>query len=159
MINKILVPVDGSVHSMRAADFAGGLASTFGASVTLLHVLTHLPAREQLRRYLDTLETDGCPDQEEITSIRNVLASSGEDEARVLLAKARATVVKRGVESVDTVIVDGDPSPKIIATVEAEGIDLIVMGRRGLGGVKGLLMGSVSYRVLHAADCPVVAVR
>jgi nucleotide-binding universal stress UspA family protein len=159
MINEILVPVDGSDHSMRAADFAGRLASRFGASVTLLHVFTRLPARAQLRRYLESLETGDCPDEEEITAIRDVLAGSGEDEARDLLAKARAAVQQQGVESVNTAMADGDPAAMIIETVDAARIDMIVMGRRGLGGVKGLLMGSVSYRVLHAAACPVVSVR
>jgi nucleotide-binding universal stress UspA family protein len=53
----------------------------------------------------------------------------------------------------------GNPSNQILETAEEEEVDLIVMGSHGHGFVAGALLGSVSQRVLHQADCPVLIVK
>lgn len=159
MIQRILAPVDGSESATRAAAFAAELAARFHASILLLHVLTRVPARLQLKQYLRTLEASPDPDAVEIESVRNVLATSGEAEGREILAEAQRHVEKAGVAEVDAVLADGDAAQEIVRQAKRGEFDIVVMGRRGLGGFQGLVMGSVSYRVLHALECPVVTMR
>lgn len=61
--------------------------------------------------------------------------------------------------NVSTGITVGHPAEEICKKVEAGGFDLLVMGSRGLGQIKGYLMGSVSNRVCRHANCPVLIVR
>ncbi len=56
-------------------------------------------------------------------------------------------------------ILEGRPSDKIVETAKEGGFDLIVIGSRGLGGVKEFFLGSVSDRVADEATCPVVIVK
>ena len=58
-----------------------------------------------------------------------------------------------------TVAASGDPASRILETAAAEQADMIVMGSRGLGGLKGLLVGSVSNKVNHLAKCTCVCVK
>lgn len=159
MIKSILVPVDGSENSERAVTFAAELATTTEASIMLLHVLSKLLARPQLKDYLSTLEADANPDWTEIESIRAALSESGEDAGKMILANAGRAARSEGVEHVSTAIKDGDPVEEILRLVETGKCDLIVMGRRGIGGLKGLLMGSLSHKISNMADCPVVTVK
>ncbi len=69
--------------------------------------------------------------------------------------KARETLSAMDVQDVTTRVVDGDPAGNIIAAAEHENAELVVMGRRGLGNVAGLVMGSVSHKVAHLASARV----
>jgi nucleotide-binding universal stress UspA family protein len=159
MIKSILVPVDGSENSDRAVMFATNLAAAFEASVLLVHVLSTLPARKQLKDYLNTLEAQANPDEGEIGSVRGALLNSGEDEGKKVLANAERVARNKGVEHVSTVIEDGDPAEEILRLMDTDKYDLIVMGRRGIGGLKGLLIGSVSNKISNLANCTVVTVK
>ncbi len=86
MITKILVPVDGSNQAKRAVTFASEIARRFDARLTLIEVLSAVPAREQLKNYLARLEAAEHADEGEIGSIRAVLEDSGEEGGRVVLA-------------------------------------------------------------------------
>lgn len=156
MIRKVLVPVDGSDYSVRAVEFASDIAARFGASITFVQVLSKLPARKVLTDYLSRLEAEQEPNEAEIDSIRDALAKSGEVEAEGVLAQAKQIAASRGVPGVTAEILDGDPAIEILGF--AADFDLIVMGRRGLGGLRGLLMGSVTQKVSSMAVCPVVTV-
>ena len=61
--------------------------------------------------------------------------------------------------SVRTVVHEGDPASAILAVAKEADADLIVMGRRGLGDLAGLLLGSVSQKVTHLAECACLTVR
>jgi len=159
MIKSILVPVDGSENSKRAVKFAADMATAFEASIFLLHVLSKLPARKQLKDYLRSLEAAANPEGAEINSIRGALSKSGEEAGKKALANARRVARRKGVKHVSTAIEDGDPAHEILRLLDTGKYDLIVMGRRGIGGLKGLLMGSVSHKVSNLADCTVVTVK
>ena len=73
--------------------------------------------------------------------------------------KARETLSVMGVPDVTTEVVDGDPAGNIIAAAEHEKAELVVMGRRGMGNVAGLVMGSVSHKVAHPAECACLTVK
>ena len=64
----------------------------------------------------------------------------------------------RGVKA-ETMLVRGHPARAILDAAKAKGTDLIVVGSRGLGGVKGLLLGSVSNAVVQNSKVPVMVVK
>lgn len=80
----------------------------------------------------------------------------GEPQAREALAAAVADALGEGVAVEQLVVCDLAPSA-LVSTATPE--DLLVVGARGLGGFKGLLLGSVSQRVLAEATCPVAVIR
>lgn len=158
MITRILVPVDGSEHSGRAAAFATELAVRFEASLTFLHVLDRVLAREALKRYVAHLRAEPEPDLYEIESVEKTLARSGEDEGVKLLDRMASAAESAGVTDVNTTLLDGHPAGMTIEEAERGGYDLVVLGRRGASGLKGLLAGSVSQRVASEASATVVMV-
>ena len=136
----IIVPVDGSPGSARAAAFAGDLAAATGSSVQLLHVF--------------------APSGNEIVGMAQLskerIQEISQQSGAAAFGKAREAITAKGVK-VEEVTVWGEPREEIVAA--AAGADaLIVIGRRGLGKVKELLLGSVSDAVLRTAKCPVVVV-
>ena len=60
---------------------------------------------------------------------------------------------------VSKILLEGRPADKIIETAKKGNIDMIVMGSRGLGGIIGFILGSVSDRVADRATCPVLIVK
>jgi nucleotide-binding universal stress UspA family protein len=56
-------------------------------------------------------------------------------------------------------VVEGRPAAEVLAAAEEPGVDLVVLGARGLGTIGRLLLGSVSERVLQHAPCPVLIVK
>ena len=76
-------------------------------------------------------------------------------DARELATEAAELLIGRG-RSARAVVVRGDPAEGILEIAESESADLIVMGRRGLGRLRGVLVGSVSERVSRHAECPVL---
>ncbi len=145
---KILLAVDGSEGAQKAAAFVRDLASQLqGVAVTILHVVRPLDYR-----YV-TVETGG-PAWEKVMQ---ELEASARQKARELLAETEQTF-PAGVDT--TVLVSvGEAAAEIVNVAKEIGADLIVVGSRGLGRVQGLLMGSVSDRVVHLAHCPVLVVR
>lgn len=140
-IKKILVPVDGSERSCRAAAFAAELARCTASSLTLIHVLNAegmiLPGASALS-------------SEELVAARD----RGAEPA---FAAAR-TAIGGGLE-LDIEATIGKPSMEIIRHAKENDTDLIVMGSRGRSEVQELLLGSVSAQVIHHAPCSVTIVR
>jgi nucleotide-binding universal stress UspA family protein len=66
---------------------------------------------------------------------------------------------QKGLARVSTHVSDGDPANEILAAAREEKADIIAMGTRGLGAVKGLVMGSVSQKVVQQAGCSVITVK
>jgi nucleotide-binding universal stress UspA family protein len=142
MISHILVAIDGSASSRKAARFAHDLAQQTQARITLLFVLE--PQRMLSLGFLDSeLITGGQRSPEELAAVQRLL-----DEVASDLPKAQVTKV---VEM-------GRPADTIVAQAEALGADHIVIGARGLNPGGKWLMGSVSDRVVQHAGRPVTVV-
>jgi nucleotide-binding universal stress UspA family protein len=139
MKQHILVPVDGSDHSLRALDFAITIAKETDDSILLLNVQ---PSYE-------TPGTTKFFDKKEIESYRN---EKGQEQLEAAKKKAEASGI-----TFETKITIGSASNEINA--EAKGARFIIMGSRGKGGIIGKVLGSVSYSVLHEAPCPVTVVK
>lgn len=142
MFKKILVPVDGSALSMEAVRKAAALAERFESDLTILNVVV-TPAQSPM---VDP----------GLMIIPAQLITALEDEGRRILAQAQKEV-PAGI-AVNTEQKTGHPAQVIIELAAAGGYDLIILGSRGLGEIRGYLLGSISDRVSHHAPCSVLIV-
>jgi nucleotide-binding universal stress UspA family protein len=135
---KILVPVDGSPASLRAVDFAINMVGQNpGTSLVLIHV-SNIPA----------IELAGTEGVQELASQRSAQALKD--------AKGKCEASSVGFK---TLIRTGQTAKAIAQVAQDEDVKHIVMGTRGLGGVKGLLLGSVATQVIHLADVPITLIK
>lgn len=142
MIHHILVAIDGSRTSRKAARFAHDLAQQTGSRITLLFVLE--PPRMLALGFLDS-ELISSPQRtpEELDAVRRML-----DE---VAADLPSTQVEKIVEI-------GRPADTIVSMADTLGADHIVIGARGLNPGGKWLLGSVSDRVVQHAGRPVTVV-
>lgn len=141
MYSKIVVGVDGSEASLRAAEKAADLARSMNASLVLVSVV---PPPTVLLGELMTPE---------IVDPKPLVDAANEALTRVA-EKLRS---EKGVEVATRVIV-GEPAESIIEIAEDEKADLIVVGRRGLSRIERLFIGSVTKKVLERAHVDVLVV-
>lgn len=140
-VKRILVPVDFSDSASAAIDHALGIAKVFGATIELLHCY---PAT------LGTLSPYGpaLPDNTHQALRESAQSRIGADRDRV----HEAGVKVNAHLSVDV------PSHAIVEAAKELDADLIVMGTRGLTGLRHVLLGSVAERTVRAVSCPVITV-
>ncbi len=148
-MQRIIVAVDGSAPSGRAVELAADLASKYGAAIQLVTVVPDFapifdPAVEEYAR----LEHLSAPKSE-----------YGLPAAQSALDGAESMAREKGAAAVSTALLFGDPAREIVAAAKKNGADLIVIGSRGYGRLKGLMLGSVAQKVLGQAPCPVLVVR
>jgi nucleotide-binding universal stress UspA family protein len=145
VISRILVPVDFSEHSDRALRYAMRIASQFGATLELFHVVEDpsMSGAWGPEMYV--------PNMQEL--LRTLIA-----DAREHLDTARASVKDPRV-AVETRVVTGSPVRSIIEQTATGHFDLIVMGTHGRTGLSHAVMGSVAERVVRQAPCPVLTVK
>ena len=176
MLKTILVAADGSDHGDKAVDWGIELAVKHDARLLLLYVAPHRVAPPELRR-LTEVEHIVEPGGIEARPLGDPLYPSGAiarpdlDEAAVssaavyqqfgerLLDAARFRAEERQVKAIETLVEHGDPAHRIVDAAQHHGADLIVMGRRGHGDLKGLLLGSVSHKVSQLAECACLTVK
>ena len=142
-IRHILVPTDFSDSSTRALDDAVGLAQTFGAKLTLLHVV-------ELPSYV----TDGHAPVHVSLALRDHLQASAQRELAQLPAKGSGAPVE-----IARRVVIGVPHQQILEIAAADRVDWIVMATHGRTGLSHLVLGSITERVVRTALCPVLTLR
>lgn len=147
MITNILVPVDGSSQAEKAIVFAADLARRYDAKMTLYHVTTDVRRGTVPPGLKSYALSEHLPVDEAFAEISKQILDLSEEKART-----------EGMATVETVSEVGDPATAIIDFSKMKGIDLIVMGSRGLSDLRGLLQGSVSHKVAHLAPCTCVTV-
>lgn len=146
MYKQILVAIDGSRSGRRALDEAVKIAKATGGRVQALCVVQH-PTR------LADVGT-GFAEEQTRQSAGNDAATAALDEAKTVLAQAGVDGSTRAADA------NGQEIAGVIYRIAAEeDVDLVVMGTRGLSGVKRLLLGSVAESFLRMADRPVMLVR
>jgi nucleotide-binding universal stress UspA family protein len=148
MIKKILVPVDGSGHASRAIEMAANLASQYDAVIHLIHVVTRTKIPDELIMFA---RTEGIHESPYFLALQTM--------GNQILEAARAEAQKKGAKNVEASVLEGDPAETIINYAKEKGFDMIVIGSRGLGNFQGLMLGSVSSKVCHAAEQTCVTVR
>jgi universal stress protein A len=144
MYARILVPTDFSEPSEAALAHAKGLASQFGASLHLIHVVDD-PALTGLFG-LETIVPD--PDEVSPGATEELAAQLTAELAPVERARFRATAE----------VLRGPVAATIVKTAAELGVSLIVMGTHGRTGVTHAIVGSVAEKVVRQAACPVLTV-
>lgn len=147
---RILIAYDGSEPSARGLDFGIGLALDKGAALTILHVQANL-GRSSVPPELAHFEKV----EHIYMTEREILRGDAERLIEEAVTKAR----KAGIADVAGERREGDVTQAIINAAEAAKSDLIVLGSRGLGDLQGLLLGSVSHKVLQTAPCSCIVIR
>ena len=152
MFSHILVALDGSQLAEKALPVAKDLADSSGGTIHLIQVVSRQPefeaahggegssqmaelSQDLARRLIETRLTGG---QEYLDRISSELASPG--------------------LKVETAILEGAADEQIISYSREHGVDLIVISTHGYGGIKRLLLGSVTDRVLRSCEVPVLVV-
>lgn len=140
-MSKLLVAVDGSECSTRAVKWAIEAARASGAEV---HAVTVQPAfaSGDIRRFVTSEMIEGYQ----------------REEGEKALASARRALDEAGVAWHPHILV-GHIAESLCDFAQRQGCAQIVMGTRGLGGVSGLILGSVASQVIHAAPVPVTLVK
>mgnify|MGYP001822905815 CR=1 FL=1 len=173
MIKHIVAATDGSPNAQRAIDFAIDLAAHYEAGLSVVYVITSGKVSDNLRHMAEVehIVDAGMQSRTPATvtfpaTLVSELGTTGE-RARAVLAKigdflvekASKTAHKHGLVNVDTHVKNGDAAEVILEIAGDTDADLIVMGNRGLGNLKSLLLGSVSYKVNQLAKCSCVNVK
>ncbi len=139
-LGKILLPLDFSERCLGATRYAEALASHFSSEIILLHVVEPL-------RY-------------DFVSLEGGLAAAG-DLLQSIQAQAKEQLgcyTCEGLERVRVkrVLLDGDPARRIVQYAHDEQVNLIAMPTHGYGPFRRFILGSVTAKVLHDANCPVL---
>ncbi len=174
MFKNVLVATDGSDHANKAVDLAVDMAAKYDAGLTVLSVVDGSALTEDAKRVAAEKGVDMnpvldipdlaailpnaaaiLPDVEAILAngrIKAALAEAIMEEARDRAGVALGAEIRGRTKS-------GDAAEEILKVAEGDAADLIVMGCRGLGALKSLLVGSVSQKVSHLANCTCVTVK
>ncbi len=155
MINKILVAVDYSERNKSVYNSAVSLAKSTGATLMLLHILSEdesgYPALPTYANYYPILE------DREYELYKERLAKY-QQEGINFLKNLTQKATEAGVNTEHTQLI-GNPGRMICELADTWGADLILVGSRGLKGLKEMFLGSVSNYVTHHALCSVLIVR
>lgn len=139
MFENILVAVDGSKHSDAAFDVATDIAQKYSSQLFILHVF------------------------QGGTGSGTLVSSEFEDDMRSvgqqILDSYEAKAKQKGLQNVRMFLQEGDAAKRIMETANEIDCGLLLMGSRGRGGFKELLLGSVSHKVTNHADCSVLVVK
>ena len=142
----VVVGTDGSESSLRAVARAGSLAGACDA--TLVIASAYLPTEaddRELSRAQDVLRDE---------AYQVVGSHPAEDTVRTAAERAGAA----GAKEVKNVAVEGSPVETLLDVVRRERADLLVVGNRGLAGIKGRLLGSVPADAARRSECDVLVV-
>ncbi len=143
---KILVAVDGSESARRAVEVAIELAKSLSAELTVLNIL-------------ETPVTPYASDKPVEMDVNEPVEAMRTDGERAVPGAA-SLAEERGVKTVQRVVRHmGSAAEGITAYAKSNDIDLIVVGTRGLGGIRKLVVGSVASGVTGSASCCVLVVR
>ncbi len=154
MFNKILVPLDGSEHSLKALGIAIKIAKKFDGKIALIHVYS-VSVRPVIVPEPSTL-TPGIPITAP-TEYSRVAEAVREAGARIL-AQGKERAKAEGIEA-ETILREGHVVHEIVKAAEDGKFNLIVMGARGISKIKELILGSVSDGVIRNAPCPVLVTK
>jgi nucleotide-binding universal stress UspA family protein len=143
---RIVVGIDGSEESAAALRWAVEEAKLRGASVEAVHVWNYIPMTTTADSGL--VPMSWTESAEMIDATHDAASRAAEHEVESVLGAGNEVTVS---------LMQGDASEALLE--QAKGADLLVVGNRGRGAIKEVLLGSTSGRVADHAPCPVVIVR
>lgn len=148
MFHNMVVALDGSELSKKAMEVAIQLAAEQKSVLYFLHVVKEVSVPPYVMGEMAYSNRDYD------TELNDILRKEGEE----LLRHAKEKAQEKGVSS-RKVMFSGDPTVEIIDFIKEHDIQLIIMGSRGLGAFKEMMLGSVSHKVAQMAPCPVMIVK
>jgi len=176
-MNTIVVAVDGSPHATKALDIAALLAKSNSADVLLVHAISSNDISDDLRKGLEIEYADEIAARIRSANIVNPLPDETQ-YARTMLSQSKKinnvvntlageNILKRAVDylherniaSVSSHLASTDAVEAILDECKKHNADTVVMGCRGTGRLRGMVLGSVSQSVAHQASCSVVIVK
>jgi len=174
MFEKILVATDGSDHGTKAVRVAANMAAKYDAELTVGHVLLHGEPPSAFRRMTEVehLVREPSVQKPEVANIPGGLIAqmANAEQNRVshdvmdalagrITDHAVEIAKKMGANKVTSEIEEGDTANRILKIAKKVDADLIVIGTRGFGPLRALLMGSTSQKVSQLADCACLTVK
>jgi len=176
MFKTIIAATDGSDHATRAVKIAVSLARLSRAKLILVHVRPHYGTNSMLQQAMAAKKRLPADVNNEIRRLKGteqmaaaagatiptyaMLSQSSLDAiASLTLLDAEKVAKMARLSAVSHILLKGDPAESILSTAKKKKADVIVLGRRGMGRLAGLLIGSVSQKVNQLADCPVFTVK
>lgn len=159
-LHKVLLVTDGSAYSRLAVQFMQRFHLPETAAVEVCHIMPPPIIAEELSkvwaRYLDPSMLEYPPD---ILDEVNAQLEEEERAGKQYVAEAVEALRAAGVNVTGTVLHRGDAATEILKYAQENAIDMIVAGSRGLSGISGWWLGSVSRKLVHYAPCSVLIVR
>ena len=152
MFGKILVPLDGSDHSLRALEIAIQMAKRFDGKITLIHVYS-VGAKAVV---MTEPTTPNVPIMAPADFSR--IMEAAHEAGKAILAHGRKTAEAEDVH-VETLLKEGHNVKEILKTARDGEFNLIIMGARGVSRIREILLGSVSEGVIRNAPCPVLVTK
>ena len=152
MNNKILLATDASAASNRALDLAAQLSGQHNAELFIIHVIRDMQIPFEIKEIpeLEFNKFEAFNDAREEV-MRKI--------AETVLRNAKEKAEKDGAIKVKTAIGTGDPATSILDFARRRKVDMIVVGTRGLGKLKGTILGSVSRKITNNAEASCLIVR
>lgn len=141
MFSKILIAVDGSEVSYRALDAALFLSEKLGSKITAIHVMENVPTV-----YIESQK------------VLDELLEARKNESQKILDECSLIATKKGI-TLTTNLLEGNTASTILEFSQSEKYDVIIIGSRGMGKFKELILGSVSSKVIHHSTCPILLIR
>ncbi len=162
-MNSILVPVDGSVHALKAAHIACDFAQKYDGRISLLYVL---PKSIQAEKLLSLMAAKNFgPKLKSIlqtqAKMEKGLASPAVKMAagEQILSQAAAKIRRQGINATKLPIGEGDVVESILDAINTTQANVVVLGSRGVSDSHGNSFGSVSHAVFERAQCTCLAVK
>ena len=140
---KILIPVDGSANAQRAVD----------------HVIKHIAAlKDAPQLLLLNVQWNVAAGNVKLFISQKTIDDYYREQGMAALQLARAALDAAALPYQYHISV-GTPAEAIVQYADEQGVDQVVMGRQGQGGLQSVLLGSVVNKVLHLANCPVLLIK
>jgi nucleotide-binding universal stress UspA family protein len=173
MLARILVPTDGSENAQRAERLGAEIAARFGAELLLAHAVVERPDPHELSEIgrvmqsigpqsLAPLHMDNLVEMVSKATRAERVHSRGEAMRALgdhMLQRAEERAREAGAERIERHLLHGDAADAIVELARQQDVDLIVVGTRGIGGLRGRLLGSVSREVFQTAPQNTLVVR
>jgi nucleotide-binding universal stress UspA family protein len=155
LFQKILVPLDGSEHSLKALEIAAQLAEKFSGKITLIHV------------YSVSMQPVMMPEPSTSGSLGMPILTNAEISRMIeATQKFGNRILDDGEQKVKTekvqmkkLLIEGHAVQEIVRLANEDRYDLIVIGARGISHVREILLGSVTDGVIHHVRCPVLVIK
>lgn len=142
-MRKLLLPIDSSNVPDRLKDYLKDFVTCLDYEVTLLNVIP-----------LDRNLVHG-----DLIGVYDLNREKFEETAQEMLNLAEASLREAGITNIKKMHITGDPAQMIVRIAENEDYHMIMMCTHGMGAAKRLLIGSVTNKVVHHSEIPVVVIR